>query len=296
MSSKKIIDLRGKRPVRRELAVRKANVRARSASPARRNRLRTRALALSLGALCVAGSMWGISYLSYLPQLTVHTIEVRGTSYVSPRVVQLRTEQALYDSGHSFLSPLNVLLVSTEEIKDALESSLPRIKRVQVSRESLVAQTITIEMQEREAYASWCRTDFDCYLVDDNGYIYARRSNEYLLNQYVFSGGVATSTSPIRTNLIPGQFSHVKDILYELFKEGYAPTHVHFDDDADMTVTCPRFTLKIARDADSQTVVRNLTLTLSSEALQNETRPIEYIDLRFGNRIYFKTKEVDSLH
>jgi len=36
--------------------------------------------------------------------------------------------------------------------------------------------------------------------------------------------------------------------------------------------------------------VKNLELVLSSDVLKGKTDALEYVDLRFGNRVYYKLK------
>ncbi len=50
------------------------------------------------------------------------------------------------------------------------------------------------------------------------------------------------------------------------------------------------FLLKVSYGADAGTLVKNLQLVLQSDVLQGKRDKIEYIDLRFGNRVYYKLK------
>ena len=60
------------------------------------------------------------------------------------------------------------------------------------------------------------------------------------------------------------------------------------ESDRDYSIECDSFVVKASFGADPDLLVRNLDLALSSPAMRNVKVPIEYIDLRFGNRIYFK--------
>ncbi len=291
----KVVDLRGKRPVRREHIVKRASSRSRGVSPVRRNRIRTRSLIGALSLIGICGGFFMVSYLSYAPQFSVNAFSIVGAAAVSKEVITLRAEQSLYDSGHAFIAPTNVIVISEEKIENDIRASLPRVKNVEVKRSSILAREIVIEIQEREPYAVWCSDDATCFLVDSDGYIYAPRKGEYLLNEYIFRGGISTSSSPVGSTLIPGEFTRVKDILYELFKEGYEPVSVTFEDGGDVRIQCTDFALKVVRTAEPVALVRNLELALSSDALARDAAPIEYIDLRFGNRVYFKLKAVDSV-
>jgi hypothetical protein len=60
---------------------------------------------------------------------------------------------------------------------------------------------------------------------------------------------------------------------------------VHFTDGFD---------LKVSFGADPATLVRNLRLVLASEALEGKEADIEYVDLRFGDRVFYKLKGKDQ--
>jgi hypothetical protein len=60
--------------------------------------------------------------------------------------------------------------------------------------------------------------------------------------------------------------------------------------DQDFTVPLATYYLKASFGEDTGLLMRNLQLVLASDALQGKQDAVEYIDLRFGSRVYYKLK------
>jgi len=68
-------------------------------------------------------------------------------------------------------------------------------------------------------------------------------------------------------------------------------TDVSVENEQDFKVSLlQRFALRASFGADADTLVRNLQDVLSSDTLRGKENKIEYVDLRFGNRVYYKNK------
>ena len=50
------------------------------------------------------------------------------------------------------------------------------------------------------------------------------------------------------------------------------------------------FAVRASFGNDGEAVVKNLQLVLSSDVLRGRESELEYVDLRFGNRVYYKLK------
>jgi len=123
--------------------------------------------------------------------------------------------------------------------------------------------------------------------------------------QFIFEGGFATSTqstsSLVITNPIGHQFegAHMPGIitlLNDLGQAGFTPTGASVENDQDFWVplntSLPAggqgFYIKVSFGENPQTIVNNLNLVLSSDALSGKENQLEYVDLRFGDRVYYK--------
>lgn len=271
--------------------------------PLRARRRRMRALLALLSLILIAGSAWAIGYTSYLPRFSVNSLSVVGATSVPPRLVQAYAETLLADGTHPFLSHNNILLFNAGAIGREIVGYFPRIKSAQVSRTSMLATAATITVTERQLFALWCvptqtgSAANDCYQMDSDGFIFARASAQGASSTpstpsgYTFSGGVATTTDPIGRSFAPAHFPGILALMHLLAQDEFTPRSALVASDQDFSVTLQSgFYLKASFGEDPGTLVNNLQLILASDALQGKEDQLEYVDLRFGNRVYYKLK------
>ena len=148
--------------------------------------------------LLIAGIVYGVSVVSYLPRFSIQTVEVNGAKEISASSIRSFVEAELYDGSRPILSRNNIFLYPRATIEQAVVDNFPRIRTVSVSRPSLLAQTVTVVVEEREPYARWCEGG-ECYLIDDGGFIFSQASTsaETLRTSYIFTGPTGTSTPSI---------------------------------------------------------------------------------------------------
>jgi cell division septal protein FtsQ len=323
MSSKNLVDLRGKRPAsaRRVSAparVQIANPAART-SPLRVKRRRARVVIFVVCAVLIGIIAFELSYVSYLPRYTISALAVEGTHTLSPQLVERYVETQLHTGTHPFFAPNNIFLYRPRDIESNVVGFFPRIRSVKVSRASLLANAITVQVEERQEFALWCThpgkwgevAPAGCYSMDDTGFIFATASSS---SKNIFSGGVIgpiaspaptdsiTSTSseqvslpqvnPIGRSFAPGRLPGILALFDRLGQIGLTPTGASIDDNgADFVVPLTQgFDVKASFGQDTEALIRNLQLILSAEVLKDKQADIQYIDLRFGDRAYYKLK------
>lgn len=296
MSSKRIIDLR-KRPETRSVRPRALSsvriIKEKRSSPLRARRRRNKFLVGGLVALVIVGLVYGVHWLSYLPQFSVQTVELRGEKNMPEEIVRTYAESQLFDGTYRFLSRSNIFLYPRRGIESGIVASFPRIQLSRVFRESLLSQTVVVEVVERQPFAQWCGLDAMCYQMDDSGYIFAEASTtsrSMYREPYIFAGGIVEE--PIGKTYIPGHLPGMLSLLRALQQRGhFTPVSVLIDAEQDFSVEFEQsFLLKASFGQNADLLAKNLELVLSSAALSDKLNDIEYIDLRFGNRVYYKLK------
>ena len=287
-----VVDLRKRRPGIR-YATREIPFR-REREPLRSRRQKLRALAVFALLLILASSVYGLSRLSYSPKLLINNVSVVGAKEIPPKVVRAFVETKLNDGTNPILSRQNILLYPRAFLEQSIIKYFPRIKGASISRESMLAQALTVSVEEREPSALWCNEK--CYLMDDGGFIFAPAPPSPETTHMKFSGGLPaqadlSATSPIGQEFLPKDFKNVLELIKRLRQAGFAPQGAVADDDMDFSVQFDEgFVLRASFSADANELVRNLQLALSSEPLRGKVNKVEYIDLRFGNRVYYKNK------
>ncbi len=258
----------------------------------------------------VAAAVWGAGVLSYNERLVINSVRVLGVSTVDSRQVETTFETGLNDGGYHLFSRSNIFLYPRAQLAKKLLTDLPRIKSVNISRESLLAQAVTVTVEEREARYVWCNIE-KCFFMDGDGYIFApleantvteipandqpltgfAESAETHNIQYTFKGGLVSKESPIGQTFLRGRLSDIVQLLQRLEAAGYAPNGATVENESDFSVDLKQgFYLKVSFDAEASDVVRNLELIVSTDALRGKLDRLLYVDLRFGNRVYYQMK------
>lgn len=311
MISKNLVDLRGKRPAPRPAPprVHVSNVPART-SPLRVKRRRTRSVMFVVCAALIGIIGFELSYVSYLPRYTISAFAIEGTHTLSPRLVVRFVETQLNTGTHPLFAPHNIFLYHPRELESDIVAFFPRIKSAHISRPALLANAITVRVEERQEFALWCRdpgkwgeaAPAGCYGMDDTGFIFAIASSS---NKNIFSGGLpaqagaavstgttSPQTDPIGQSFAPGRLPGILALFDRLGQIGLTPTGASVDESgADFVIPLTQgFDVKASFGQDTDTLVRNLQLILASDVLRGKQSDIQYIDLRFGDRAYYKLK------
>lgn len=307
MSSKNIVDLRREARRRLEAAARPrtpapSTAQAGKNSPLRAKRHRVRVIALGICAVLMIVGVCAASYVSYLPQYTINTVEIVGVQTVPRSLVARYVDTQLNTGTRSFFARNNIFLFDTSALARNIVGFFPRIKSAKVSRASLIATAITVMVQERQEFAQWC-TDTRCYSMDDTGFIFAQadpksdmESATSTEQRSMFSGGFATTSNPIGQVFAPGHLPGIIAFFDQLGQAGLSPVGATVDDyGSDFTAHLTEgFDIKASFGQDPDALVRDLQLILGSDTLKDKQADIQYIDLRFGDRTYYKLKGIDA--
>jgi cell division septal protein FtsQ len=172
-----------------------------------------------------------------------------------------------------------------------------RVADVKVSRESLFATSVTVLVEERTSFARWCEANTEalasCYAMDGTGFVFApiASTSPGFQTPYVFEGALSATSAPVGQQYLPSTFSALLALLERLGQAGYSPEHIVVEGAQDFSIHLARnFALRASFGMDIGSLIRNFELILSSEALRDREGELEYIDLRFGNRVYYKLK------
>lgn len=298
----KIVDLRpslqhsSRAPERRAVANSKAPV-PKKPVPLKTRRRRVRAIIAVVGLLWFAVLLYGVHWSSYQAPMRISEISVRGAMLQDSAPVIEYTRRALSESKKQFIARDNIFAYPKEELRAGILREFPRLKSIRIGRGGFFGTTLIVNVDERSPYATWCAEGEPqpCYVFDENGLIFAstERAGKPEL-QYIFSGGVDPQTA-IGSVFLPGKLRGVRDLLQRMREARFVPLNLHVLDEQDYTIGLSNgFTIKAAFAQEIDTIVHNLELVSVSPALRGKEGELEYIDLRFGNRVYYKFKNVEQ--
>lgn len=244
----------------------------------------------------VGGLIYGVWYVTRLPSLTIAKVEVVGGQTIEPTTLENITHVVL--DGHYFkLIPRRfAYLYPEEEIVTALKE-LDRIKNIEVERTD--QQTLTVIFEEYVPYALWCdlKATEDCLFIDQTGFAYTKAPE--------LRGGALVRYESIGRSPKEGEAGFTKEEIeytrwfVEMLEEvmGLYAVSVALDTESDAYFYLSGGGLLItSMREDRQETFENLLTILESEEFDHlEPGNFQYVDLRFGNKI-FVNEELPTEH
>lgn len=251
---------------------------------------------VSFGALAILFVASG--FLSGWSKIVIADVVAEGNSLVhTDDIVRVAREEL--DGKYFFLFHRdNIFLYPKNRISSRLGEEFKRIADVDIRRNSLTGIRIVIT-EHKPAYL-WCGDDMPekeftlletCYFADEKGYVFSKAPD--------FSGNVffelfgplsGEGIDPIGRRFLDS-LAFTKLILFKDAVAGYGGEAVKFavtKDGDHIFILNNGSKIIFGADQDFDTLTGNLD-AVSATLPQNA--PIEYIDLRYGNKVFFKEKK-----
>lgn len=254
---------------------------------ARRKKRRVRVALAGAGVVVALCAM--LVGASYLPFLQIRSVDVSGTQKLATSTVAGYIESQISGRYLLVIPKRNILLYPKRAIAAGLLERFPELKAADVHAETF--HTIAALVVEREPKAQWCAGS-DCYLMDQDGAAYAPAPAGDA--GFVSYRGHADGTRLPRQYLSPQQFESLFALVDALSQKepGSPVTTVDVDASDDVEATFANgFILKFALDDAAGDTFERFTLALTSGPfLEHALGDFEYLDLRFGDKLYYKLK------
>ena len=249
-----------------------------------------------------------LTFLSRWQKLNIDTIQIFGNQVIETQNIKSVVKENLV--GHYFwLFPkTNFLLYPKKQIKNKLADKFKRLADISINTDKI--KTLQISVSEREGKYLWCGTliptlvnntsDIKCYFMDKDGYIFdeAPYFSGAVYSKFYGSTGT-TAENPSGIYFLKENFTKIISFENILKEMGLNPTAFWLDDNNEGNISLsgepmagPRIIFKM--DSDYEKIAQNLQAAISTEPLQtdlkNKFASLLYLDLRFGNKVYYKFK------
>lgn len=258
---------------------------------------RRRRARIIVGVLILVIFAAAIFYLSWFlsrPFIIINNITVSGNSLIASDVILAATKNILAGSYLGLFAKSNIFLYPEKVIQGTLATVFPAIKNVQGNLKNW--QTLQLLVEERAPFALWCQpTDAAaCFYLDDNGLIFSAApvfsSNIFLK----FTGGQIGTNLPIGKYFLPtDEFRRVTFFLDSLTPLGLTPISLEASADGYQIQFKGGGRLIVNAVDDLSVILKNLEIILRSNNLKKTLARggvIDYIDLRYGNKVFYKFK------
>lgn len=272
---------------------------SRTLSKPQRLRARRRKQRAVMFAFCLLGAssiIGSLGLISYVDRLAIKDVAVNGAQQLDSASLTASVQTALESTRWKIFANRNIFLYPESDIEKKLASEFPRIKEVELSRPSLLAQAVVVALEEREPNAMWCKGE-ECFFMDAGGFIFAVQNDfQTPMTPYVFRGGLLPQTDIIGQTFLRGRLPEAFRFMELLKAVGYQPQGITVENEKDFSVPLTdAFTLRVLFDVEGEKIIRDLSLALEADTVRDRVSELEYVDMRFGNRVYYKFKGGGSI-
>ncbi len=238
----------------------------------------------------------GLAYGAHRPEVTITTVSVKGTEVADADEIKTRTEHAITGTYFFLFPKANIFLYPEDTIAKTILASDTRIKSADISHNG---NEIIIIVEHTPTYL-WCDTTGDkdanentnadekCFFANDEGYVFAEAPS-FSGHVYITLRGplYGEGVDPRGKRYLPiEQFTKISEFISLLSGQNITAQSVRAMGSGDYAVNVKDGTevrFSIAQDAGR--LAENLQ---SATAALADTKLPEYIDLRFGNKVFYK--------
>lgn len=176
-----------------------------------------------------------------------------------------------------------MFLADLRTIEKEILHKFPKIKTAEIKRQ--FPNTLILSVEARQSFMVFCDNNNQCFNVDEHGIAFKENTEEigsaiYLsdknisLGEKIISKEYLKSIKEIQKNLVQDlkigikEFSLLENRLNVKTSNGY---YIYFDLDKNVLDQ-----------------IFNLNQILKEKISEQQTENLQYIDLRFGNRVFYK--------
>lgn len=241
--------------------------------------------------LLTAGLLW---FGTRMEALTITQVEVVGGETVDKGKIKEAVEQELQGSYFGVVPKRFSWFYPEEKILE-LVKAVPRVKSVLLERPD--GRSLRVLFIEYEPFALWCdkAEETNCVFLDGMGYAFSSAPplSGGALPRYFSSAGPATGDSPFAYEFLRDTSFFVAAIRKEFDFATLAIEQVG-DEEAVLELSSNSY-LKITARQDVHDTLDNLRVIMSSEEFSHlEPGNFNYIDLRFGDKVFVNEEKVEE--
>lgn len=259
---------------------------------ARRRRFRERKKILSrflVYLLAAILMIFALIAIFFIPFFRISNIGIEGLAKIPEEEVREKVDENLAQKKFFILPGDNFWLQNSENLVTLIKSNFPSVRTVEIDRD--FPRGLTIKIEEYLPWGVLCHGVVEkCFWIDADGVAFEEAPE--------FSGLIVPKIVDKRSDeprlakkLLSPELMRLVSYFNERAANDDLLQSVQFIiDEKDETLrvrTRAGWDIILLESLDPEEAYKNLRLTLEGE-IKNKVNDLEYIDLRFGNKIFYK--------
>jgi hypothetical protein len=241
--------------------------------------------------------------VSHLSFFSIKSIEVSGNEVVTQEEIENYVIEKISGNYLGVFSKSNIFIYPESFLEESILKDFFRLNSVDISFSGL--QSISVKVEERKPFAVWCAStienkkvvfDKDCYFIDKDGFVFAQ-APKFSGNVYVrYYGLIKPDDSSVSKQFFPAEeFKKVANFISQINKLGVHVTDAVLYEDTDVElyeVSGGKLLINIREDF-TQTFENFQSLLNDKISVPDKDKflqSIDYLDLRFGKKLFFKLR------
>jgi len=184
-----------------------------------------------------------------------------------------------------FIETRSIFLFSLEEIEREVLDKAPFVGGVYIER--VFPNKLEVRIKERRPMAFWCkRKDKErCFFIDKEGVAFERTERLSTERPIIVKEGTLGEDSVIMEK---GELSSIFMISDHFSRKDFPANFFEVKEEGEVVVHTREGVKVYFALNDLKRALDNLEIVLGKKLTREEVKALEYIDLRFGDRIYYK--------
>lgn len=224
------------------------------------------------------------------PGWKITNIEVDGTEMVDPQEIKAKVEESITGNLLFFLPRNSILLVSPENLSSLLRKEFARIGSATIKKQ--YPDKLKISVSERVLWGIICsqNQEGNCMYIDTTGFGMesAPQSSGTLILKIKTDQGLLPENTQVLDPALVEQMKYIAENTQKIIASPVVEFALSTQTPDEFKVRVAEgFSLLFAREGGLENSFSVLKKVLESEVKDKRPR-LDYIDLRFGNKVFFK--------
>ena len=259
-----------------------------------------------ISTLFLATLIFGLSYFSAHPKITISKITVSGNRIIGADKIESIVYESINGRYVYLFKKSNIFIYPKRQIIKNIQNEFPRIKNIEINNDELTG--IFIKIDERVGAYLYCGESMpqsgvnlgdDCYFINDDGYIFDK-APFFSGNVYIkFYAPLNDKDMEILGNstLSPEKIKDFLAIVEKLKEMNFQTAMIDLGNPNEQNIFLKRGSTILPRiifkqENDLEEILNNLSSSMKQQKFVDEVQgnfsTLDYIDLRFKNKVLYK--------